>query len=484
MAETREAVAILDAGAQYGKLIDRRVRELNVCTELFPLDTPAEELAAGNFKAIIISGGPQNISQSSIDSNYRKIFELGVPVLGLCFGMQLANSVFGGTIVRGAEREDGQHDITVDTTSDLFNGLDELQPVLLTHGDSVDQLAPGFRITARHGSIISGIEDASRKIYAVQFHPEVNLTVNGAKMFQNFLFNIAKCSGSYTIDTREDKCIQEIKDVVGDKKVLVLVSGGVDSAVCAALLNKALGTEKVIALHINNGFMRKDESALVMTSLERLGLNIDMVDASEAFYNGRTHFKGSTELSKPLKEAYEPELKRNIIGDTFMQVANDAVNKLNLSPSEVYLGQGTLRPDLIESASKLASTQADAIKTHHNDTALVRKLRDEGRVVEPLKDYHKDEVRSLGRMLGLPDDLVDRQPFPGICACLVTHYLIHSSQALGLQFECCVHMRPSWVLGMKKLKIFWITSPRRTKTRFLRRPQAILTRHLVPFQET
>lgn len=333
--------------------------------------------------------------------------------------MQLANKVFGGTVSQAGEREDGQHKVDVETDSKLFAGMVAEQEVLLTHGDSVAGVAAGFRVIAKHGDIICGIENKDKSIYAIQFHPEVELSVNGVQMFKNFLFDIAKLSGGYSIEDRESQCIRELREVVGDRKVLVLVSGGVDSSVCAALLSKAIGPERIVALHINNGFMRARESELVETSLQRLGLNLKVIDASNTFYNSTTTLdrkakrSDDTPMSPPLKAAIEPEQKRRIIGDTFVVVAESEIAALNCNPDEMFLAQGTLRPDLIESASALASSNAEAIKTHHNDTQLVRDLRAKGRVVEPLKEYHKDEVRALGKALGLADDLVSRQPFPG-----------------------------------------------------------------------
>lgn len=253
----------------------------------------------------------------------------------------------------------------------------------------------------------------------MQFHPEVDLSTKGVDMFKNFLFGIVKLSGGFSIEDREDKCIRELQATIGDKKVLCLVSGGVDSSVCAALLNKAIGPERIVALHINNGFMRMRESEIVETSLQRLGLSLKVIDASDAFYNATTTLdrnakrSASAEMTPPLKQAIEPEQKRRIIGDTFVIVAEQQIAEMGLTSEDMYLAQGTLRPDLIESASTMASGNAEAIKTHHNDTQLVRELRAKGRVVEPLKEYHKDEVRALGRALGLADDLVDRQPFPG-----------------------------------------------------------------------
>jgi len=282
---------------------------------------------------------------------------------------------------------------------------------LLTHGDTITNLGEELEVIATSGTIIAGIQNVQKNIYGVQFHPEVDLTDFGKEIFKNFLFDVAKLSGSFTLQDREQIAIQYIHDKVKDKKVLVLCSGGVDSTVCASLLTKAIGPQKIYAVHIDNGFMRKEESKKVKEALEKQGLKLDVVDASETFYTAKTLIKTIETL--PLNQTCNPEQKRKIIGDTFMKVAETEIKRLNLDPSEIFVAQGTLRPDLIESASELASASAAAIKTHHNDTELVRELRKKGRVIEPLTDYHKDEVRELGTSLGLPDDLVWRQPFPG-----------------------------------------------------------------------
>ena len=404
-----EKLAILDAGAQYGKVIDRRVRELNVESEILPLNTPAADLK--DYKAIIISGGGSSVYADDAPDFDPKVFLFKKPVLGICYGMQLLNYHFKGTIKQKKTREDGQCNISIDNGSKLFQGLDENQRVLMSHGDSIDNLAEGFVKIADSNDIIAAIEHETKPFYGVQFHPEVDLTINGKNILRNFLYDVAGFSGDFTIEDREEKAIHYIKKTVEDKNVLVLVSGGVDSTVCTALLTKALGPDKVYAVHVDNGFMRHEESQDVKQALDKLGLDLKVVNAQETFLYASTEI--NNQVQGPLCQMTSPEIKRKIIGDTFMRVANMALDSLGLDPESTYLAQGTLRPDLIESASKLASSNATTIKTHHNDTDLVRKLRDQGRVIEPLKEYHKDEVRKLGESLKLPDDIILRQPFPG-----------------------------------------------------------------------
>lgn len=269
-----------------------------------------------------------------------------------------------------------------------------MQSVLLTHGDSIDKLADNFRPIAQSTSFCAGIYNEKLHLYGVQFHPEVDLTPNGKAMLKNFLFDIAGLTGNYTMQGREAHCLKYIKDTVGTNKVLLLLSGGVDSTVCAALLHKALQQEQIIAIHIDNGFMRKHESVKVQDSLQKVGLDLRVIKAASNFYEGTTVVpidkadgmcpsgnNTRTRITKMLCMTSNPEEKRKIIGDVFVKISDEIIADLNLKAEEVLLVQGTLRPDLIESASKLVSSKADTIKTHHNDSELIRKLREEGKIV-------------------------------------------------------------------------------------------------------
>lgn len=421
-------VVILDAGAQYGKVIDRRVREMNIESVLLPLHTPASELK--DFDGIILSGGPQSVYGEGAPKYDPELFKLDKPILGICYGMQLMNFINGGTVVKKGTREDGVFNIDLihknnsllfdtlyadtQTTTQNKEAVYGQIEVLLTHGDSADTIAPGFVVTARSANgLVAAIEHTEKKWYGVQFHPEVDLSPKGQVVILNFLTKVCQLKQNYTVNNRQELAIAEIRSIVGaENKVLCLLSGGVDSSVCAALLKKAVpNPDQIIAIHIDNGFMRLNESENVKVALESIGLKIHLISAQEQFYEATTTIN-DVETEK-LKVTVKPEVKRKIIGDTFIRVSESVIASFGLDPERVFLAQGTLRPDLIESASHLASSSADVIKTHHNDTQLVRALRAKGKIVEPLRDYHKDEVRLLGLELGLSNQLVWRQPFPG-----------------------------------------------------------------------
>jgi len=403
-------IVVLDAGSQYGKLIDRRVRELNCETVFLPIDTSFDILK--EFSGVIISGGPDSVFRDgSLKADPRLFLENGsIPVLGICYGMQLMNFYYGGTVEKLSVREDGQTRIEIDNTVDIFTGLESEEDVLLTHGDSVTTVPDNVAVIGRSSVAISAIKHKELQQYGLQFHPEVDLTVNGRQIFKNFI-EICGCDDSFNLSSRLMVELDSIKRVVGDKHVVVLASGGVDSTVCAKLLFNALPKDHVHVIHIDNGFMRKNESQLVKAALRSTfdDDGIKVINCQDEFLNSSTEINDVK--TERLCETVNPEVKRKIIGDTFMRIISKEIESMQLK--DYLLVQGTLRPDLIESASALASSKADVIKTHHNDTNIVRQKRAQGLILEPLKDYHKDEVRMIGKMLGLSDDMVWRQPFPG-----------------------------------------------------------------------
>jgi GMP synthase (glutamine-hydrolysing) len=326
-------VVILDAGAQYAKVIDRRVRELNVESIIMPLETKASELK-GKFDAIIISGGPESVYGDKAPKYDPKTFELKLPILGICYGLQLLNHVHGGKVEKKATREDGVFDIDTVKGSKLFQKLDSKLQVLLTHGDSISEVAPGFKCTAKSSSgIVAAIESEKKNMYGVQFHPEVDLTTCGTDIFRNFLYEICKFKGTYTMKSRKDTAIQEIKDTVGDKDVLTLVSGGVDSTVCTALLQAAIPSSKIHAIHVDSGFMRSNESSNVKKALAKIGIDLKVVVGVDTFANATTKIDGKE--TEKLCETVQPEVKRKIIGDTFMRISETCCRELKLDASRV-----------------------------------------------------------------------------------------------------------------------------------------------------
>lgn len=389
-----EKIVVLDFGSQYNQLITRRLREFGVFSELLPNDTTAEEIKAeGNVIGVIFSGGPHSVYAEDAFTVDKAIFDLGIPVLGICYGMQLTTHLFGGKVEPGTKKEYGTAAIEVkNTETGLFAGLSESENVLMSHGDLITQIPDGFTVTASNSHTpFAAFENEERQIYGVQFHPEVRHSIHGNEMLRNFAFNICKAKGDWSMENFIEIEIAKIRERVGDRKVLLGLSGGVDSSVVGVLLQKAIG-DQLTCIFVDHGLLRKGEGDQVMEALGgKFGLNIIRVNAKERFLN-------------KLAGVSDPEQKRKIIGNEFVYVFDDEASKLQ---GVDFLAQGTLYTDIIESGTKTAQT----IKSHHNVGGLPEDMQFE--LIEPLNTLFKDEVRALGTALGMPDSIVWRQPFPG-----------------------------------------------------------------------
>ena len=387
-----EMVLVMDFGGQYSQLIARRIRECGVYCEIHPYRISVERIREMNPKAIVFSGGPSSVYGEKAPHCDPGVFELGIPVLGICYGMQLMAYLLGGKVTSAGCCEYGSTDLTVDAADALFAKVPGETKVWMSHGDMVQQAPEGFAVTAHTGSApVAAMANAARKLFAVQFHPEVVHTPDGTTMLRNFLFDIADCNGDWNMGSFVDIAVNDIRAKVGDKHVLCALSGGVDSSVAAVLVHKAIGAQ-LTCVYVDHGFMRKNESEkIVKTFRDELGMNLIHVDAAARFM---ARMEGVT----------EPERKRKIIGEEFIRVFESEANKLGQID---FLVQGTLYPDVVESGTDTAAV----IKSHHNVGGLPEDMK--FALIEPLRDLFKDEVRALGREVGLPEEVVSRQPFPG-----------------------------------------------------------------------
>ncbi len=397
-----QSIVILDFAAQYTQLIARRIREQNVFSVVLPCTASLDEVKGCAPVGIVLSGAPWSVYDKDAPPADPRIFELGLPVLGICYGLQFMVHTLGGKVRPADKREYGHAEIDIVAESALFRGLAKRQAVWMSHGDEALELPPGFELTAKTAHAVAGIQNVAKKWFAVQFHPEVHHTRNGTEILRNFVFQICGAKPTWTPQHFIESTVEQVRQQVGKGRAICALSGGVDSSVAAVLVNRALrdghGKSRLTCIFVNNGVLRKNEFEKVQKTLhEKLGLHLDAVDATGRF------------LGK-LKGVNDPEKKRKIIGNEFIKVFEREARRIEKEEGKVkWLVQGTLYPDVIESRSVRGPSQV--IKSHHNVGGLPEKMK--LKLIEPLKDLFKDEVRKIGRDLGIPEDILQRQPFPG-----------------------------------------------------------------------
>jgi GMP synthase (glutamine-hydrolysing) len=389
----RETILVLDFGSQYTQLIARRIRELGVYSEIKPYSTPLEEIERAKPRAVILSGGPASVWDDNSPTVDKGLYELGIPILGICYGMQLTAQLLGGIVERSKVREFGPATLKITDGFDLLSGIPDKSDIWMSHGDRVLELPPGFEsIAESENSPRAAMKNREMKIYGTQFHPEVVHTKFGREILSNFLFKIAGCKGEWTPKSFVETAIKDIRQKAGNATVICGLSGGVDSAVAAVIIQRAIW-DKLRCIFVDTGLLRLNEAEEVVESFRHMGLNLVHVDASERFLN---RLRGVT----------DPEKKRKIIGEEFVNVFEEEASKIK---DARFLAQGTLYPDVIESVS--VKGPSATIKSHHNVGGLPEKMN--LKLIEPLRELFKDEVREVGRELGVPDEILSRHPFPG-----------------------------------------------------------------------
>jgi GMP synthase (glutamine-hydrolysing) len=397
-----QSIVVLDFGAQYSQLIARRIREQGVFSVVIPCTSTLEEIRSYSPAGIILSGGPCSVYDADAPAADKRLFDMGLPVLGICYGLQFMVHALGGKVRAAARREYGHAQVDVLGESDLFRGLPKKLEVWMSHGDEALELPAGFKLISKSPSAVAGVENAERRMWAVQFHPEVHHTKQGNDILRNFVLGICKASPTWTPQHFIDMTVESVRKTVGSGRAICALSGGVDSAVAAVLVDRAMrdpsGPPRLTCVFVNNGVLRKNEFEKVQKGLrDNLGLHLVAVDATDRFLN-------------KLAGVTDPEKKRKIIGNEFIEVFDEEARRIEKEEGEVeWLVQGTLYPDVIESRSVRGPSQI--IKSHHNVGGLPDKMK--LKLIEPLKELFKDEVRKIGRDLGMPEDVLQRQPFPG-----------------------------------------------------------------------